>query len=419
MKILFVVQNYFPSVGGTQIFFQNFAEKCIAVYNDEATVFTTNSYYGPEKKYFKKISKTIENINGVSICRFAFIRFHLYFSVLIKKVFLKGFKRIPEWYLKYLNGPWSPSLARAINKSDADVIMAGTSSYLYMNYPLKRHLYKNPKPFVFQGAVHFTGDEQVSVISKTALEAIKKSEYYLANTRYEKERLVKLGVAPETIVVAGIGLDMELYKNGDRNYYRSLFGLNENDILLGYIGRIEITKSLDILLKAFELISSAETNIHLVIAGYTNNAYAKTFEKMIERVNRQNTINIHTFYSLSQKEKVNLYHAIDIFITPSVNESFGMVFLESWSCKKPVIAMATGAISSVVTDGTDGLLCKPGDAVMLSKKMEVLINDPALRKSMGEMGYLKTASDFTLDIVTRRYRDTLQKAITKFKKARI
>ena len=55
MKVLYVVQNYYPSIGGTQILFQNIAEKSLAYYNDEGVVYTTNSYFGPDKKEFKKI----------------------------------------------------------------------------------------------------------------------------------------------------------------------------------------------------------------------------------------------------------------------------------------------------------------------------------------------------------------------------
>lgn len=411
---MFVVQNYFPSVGGTQIFFQNLAEKCTAVYKDEVHVFTTNSYYGPEKKYFKKAGPDKEVINNVNISRFGFIRFHLYFSGVLKKIFYKVFNSLPDFFLKYLYGPWSPSLIKAMNDSDADIVMAGTSDYLYMHYPLYRHNYKNPKPFVFQGAIHFMEDESRKVISATTLEAIKKSDCYIANTYYEKERLIKLGVDAETIAVAGSSVDMDLFKNGNRNYYRDLFKLKETDILLGYIGRIEATKNLDVLLAAFELISHSVGNIHLVIAGYTNSTYAKVIEKNIASLRKRSNINIHTVYSLSETEKVNLYHALDIFISPSVNESFGMVFLEAWCCRKPVIAMSTGAIRSVINDGIDGLLCMPCNAGTLATKTMVLVHNERLRRSMGENGYQKTEDNYTWDIIAKKYRDTLIKAKEKF-----
>ena len=76
--------------------------------------------------------------------------------------------------------------------------------------------------------------------------------------------------------------------------------------------------------------------------------------------------------------------------------------------------MATGAISSVVTDGSDGLLCTPGDALKLAEKLKLLIENEDMRNALGEMGYQKTANNYTYDIVAKKYKDTLIKAKEKF-----
>jgi len=53
MKIVHVVLNYYPSKGGTQWLFQNISERLVKHYNDEVTVLTVDSYYGPEKRIIK------------------------------------------------------------------------------------------------------------------------------------------------------------------------------------------------------------------------------------------------------------------------------------------------------------------------------------------------------------------------------
>lgn len=412
MKILFVVQNYYPSVGGTQIFFQNLAERCVADYGDEVTVFTTNSNYSPDKKQFTKIEPANEVINHVKVYRFSFYRFHLPLFKLIMRVSKKLFNKAPGIIFRYIVGPWSPLLMRAIKKTDADVIFAGTSNYLYMRYPLYRNELSNPKPFAFQGAFHFS--ENKLHVTSSVLNSIKASDYFLANTEYEKEKLVELGVNAEKIVTGGSSIDMELFENGNENNLREKLKITSNDILVGYIGRIESTKSIDVLLKAFDECCKLNKNIYLVIAGYENPQYSGQLKLIREKCSVAAQEHMHFLFNISVEEKINAYHALDIFVLPSVNESFGMVFLEAWDCKKPVVGAAIGAIKSVVTDGEDGVLAQPGNENDLAEKILLLANDKLKRESMGLSGYNKTKENYTWQIVTKKYRDTFIKAKNTF-----
>ncbi len=413
MRILYVLQNYYPSIGGTQILFQNIAENCHVTYHDECIVYTTDSYIGPDKKWFREIEKKTEVINGITIHRFSFFQFYYWtFSKIIKALKLLHIP-VPEIISRYRSGPCSPSLIKAINETDADVILASSCSYLYMLYPLWRNKLKNPKPFVFQGAVHFSDDPTHHALFNKTLQAIKASDYYLANTEYEKERLVGLGVPENIIVVTGIAVDMDLYMNGDKQYYRKLFGLNEEDILIGYIGRIEPTKGIDVLVAAINELKQEGVNLHLVIAGFKS-IYSVELENYIAALGGIEKLQIHFLYDIAVSEKVDLYHALDIYVLPSINESFGMVFLEAWSCKKPVIGADIGAIRSVIHNGVDGLLMKPNDFMDLAQKIKFLMNDRDTRLQFGMNGFKKTAENYTWPIVTKKYRDVLLMAKEKF-----
>jgi glycogen(starch) synthase len=417
MKVLYVVQNYFPSIGGTQILFQSIAEKCREYYGDESIVYTSNSLLGPDKKEFKKIEQSAETINGVAVHRFPFIRIHYWLSSKIMMAFKLAGIPIPQMIQRYRSGPWSPSLTKAMNTTNADVIVASSCNYLYMLYPLTRHKLKNSKPFVFQGAVHFSAHSNNHSLFNKTLEAIKQSDCYLANTGYEKERLVQLGVPAGNIVVTGIGIDVELYANGKRQFYRNQFGLSEDDVLIGYIGRIEPTKAIDILLQAFQAIKekAANSHVHLVVAGFKS-AYVNELERLIESLGGTKNLNIHLRYNISLEEKVNLYHAIDVYVMPSVHESFGIVFLEAWCCRKPVIGANIGAIASVIEHEVDGLLMEPNSYLDLAKKMQSLITDKELREHFGSNGFKKTTEQFTWPAVAKKYHDAMLMAIEKFKR---
>jgi glycosyltransferase involved in cell wall biosynthesis len=190
--------------------------------------------------------------------------------------------------------------------------------------------------------------------------------------------------------------------------------LEDDCLLVGYIGRIESTKSIEVLLKAIPLCLRVNDKIHFVIAGYQNPVYLKKLVGIIDSFELQMQRKIHFITDLGEEEKVELFHSLDIFVTPSTNESFGMVFLEAWACKKPVIGTSIGAIKSVVSDGTDGSLFEPGNVLQLSQKIILLASDMDLRNNMGEKGYEKLLNNYAYDIVVNNYRNIFIKVKENF-----
>ncbi|HEX8334596.1 MAG TPA: glycosyltransferase family 4 protein, partial [Segetibacter sp.] len=108
--------------------------------------------------------------------------------------------------------------------------------------------------------------------------------------------------------------------------------------------------------------------------------------------------------NFSSEKKKLLFNAIDILVLPSHNESFGLVFLEAWSCKKPVVGTSIGAIRNVISEEKDGLLININDEKSLTSQLLRLINDKPLRVKLGENGYKKVTENYTWDIIVSRLR---------------
>jgi glycosyltransferase involved in cell wall biosynthesis len=413
MKILHLLQNYYPSIGGTQIFYQRISENLVAVYGDEVEVYTTNSLYGPDKDNFKHIPITSEEINGVKVTRFPLQRWHRPVTKLMAKAIAKLTGSVPEKIQQYNTGPVSASLTNALKNTSADIISASSSLYSYMHYPLWRTQLKAPKPFVFQGAIHFSEQKHKIPFSQKTLDAIKSSEFYMANTLYEKNRLIELGVNPVNIIVAGSAVAMQDFLPVQDNSMSSQFSFAEQDIVAAYIGRLEPTKGLPILLEAFGKAKNNKPQLKLIIAGFKS-GYSLELEKIIQQLPDDIRKDIFLIYDLTKSQKRELYQFIHFLILPSVNESFGMVFLEAWASKKPVIGAKIGAIQSVVDDGVDGLLFTPNSATDLSDKIIQLAQSTDLQHQMAMKGYHKTLSCYTWEIITEKYRAVYVEAIKKY-----
>mgnify|MGYP001228245011 FL=1 len=80
------------------------------------------------------------------------------------------------------------------------------------------------------------------------------------------------------------------------------------------------------------------------------------------------------------------YVSADIFCLPSVQESFGIVFLEAMAAGLPVVACRAAAIPEVVEDGVTGLLVPPRDPAGVAGALEALAVDPERARAMGEAG---------------------------------
>ncbi len=91
------------------------------------------------------------------------------------------------------------------------------------------------------------------------------------------------------------------------------------------------------------------------------------------------------------------YANADIFVWPAVNEAFCMALLEAQASSLPAIAGNFGGVGSILADGKTGFLTAPGDADDFAAKLAALLDDPDLRKSMGDAARLKAEREHGLD----------------------
>ncbi|HEV8440257.1 MAG TPA: glycosyltransferase family 4 protein [Methylomirabilota bacterium] len=96
------------------------------------------------------------------------------------------------------------------------------------------------------------------------------------------------------------------------------------------------------------------------------------------------------------------YVNADVFCLPSVQEGFGIVFLEAMAASLPVVACRAAAVPEVVLDGLTGVLAPPREPAALAEALEALIRDTARAKRLGTEGRRRVA-EFTPRHVAERF----------------
>jgi glycosyltransferase involved in cell wall biosynthesis len=167
-----------------------------------------------------------------------------------------------------------------------------------------------------------------------------------------------------------------------------------------FVGRLEKIKGVQVLIDTFKGYNHAD----LVIAGRGN--YESTLRKLAAGMP-----NVHFAGFLNQAQLKTLYRRAIACLVPSLcYETFGLVTLESFAAKTPVIVHDLGALPEMIADG-GGLKYQTREELITA--METLRTQPDLRNEMGARAHEITLSRYTEDKHLARYLEFIERAKTK------
>ncbi len=155
------------------------------------------------------------------------------------------------------------------------------------------------------------------------------------------------------------------------------------------VGRIHPRKGQLLTLQALQALPPGlAERVEYWIAGSANKGgYAKTLRKAAKRPGPS----VRFFGNVADDELERVYARADIFALTSIDfghsvEGFGLVYLEASAHGLPVVAHRVGGVAEAVVEGETGLLVAPQHPSALTEAFRQLIEDPSLRRRMGEAG---------------------------------
>ena len=284
-------------------------------------------------------------------------------------------------------GPYIPGLKYYLSREKFDVIHASafptTSAFLSLNYSQKYQI-----PFVFTPFYHYRID---AFKESTVLPSmIKRSQAVIACTELEKYELIKIGGSPESIYVVPLAFDSQipLEYGYTKLKARKELGITEDSftvLIYPWSGKGGVA-----MLKAVSALSESFPNVTLLTIGDCDQTYIRAKSQI-----KQTTLRQIDLGWVSNGKKWAAFYACDVFGMPSLNDAFGISYLNSWSVERPVIAAANTAASEIVENGIDGFLVDQTNINSIREALEIMAIDTRLTTQMGKNGNQKLKLKYT------------------------
>jgi L-malate glycosyltransferase len=116
-----------------------------------------------------------------------------------------------------------------------------------------------------------------------------------------------------------------------------------------------------------------------------------------------------------QDDAVALLSISDLFLLPSIQESFGLAALEAMACGVPVVASRVGGLPEIIEDGVTGFVCAPDDVDGMAARGVTLLTDPDLhaRIAANAASLVRTTycTDCIVPVYEAAYRRVLEEGI--------
>jgi glycosyltransferase involved in cell wall biosynthesis len=181
------------------------------------------------------------------------------------------------------------------------------------------------------------------------------------------EQIKKRDIVNDKLHFVNIGVyEFDKEKLIDKEVFKKSIGVNTDEFVILFVGRLIDIKNIPMLLKGFTLFLEKEKNSKLIIVGNGNKKDDLT--DLVNSLNIQK--NVLLTGNLDKEELGNYYNIADICALTSHYDNFPNVLVEAMSFGIPCIGTNVGGIPSIIEDGVNGYIVEADNEQMLAKKLE-------------------------------------------------
>ncbi len=276
-------------------------------------------------------------------------------------------------YLKVL-----PQLKKVIREFKPDILHA----HFATSYGLLGAL-SGFHPFILSvwGSDVFDFPKKSSLHRKILEYNLKKADKILSTSHVMAAETKKY--TDKEIEVTPFGIDTVKFAP-EKAERAALTPFSEEDIVVGTIKLLEDKYGINYLIEAFSTVAKKHPELPLKLLIVGDGSERKNLESLTEKLEIKDKV---YFAGMADYSKVPYFNNIlDVYAALSNYESFGVAVIEAQSCGKPVVVSNVGGLPEVVEDGVTGFVVERKNAAATAEKLEKLVLDSELRKSIGNAG---------------------------------
>jgi L-malate glycosyltransferase len=301
--------------------------------------------------------------------------------------FSKGLKKRAVFYLDYLFRilPDSDKIAALLREKRCDL--------LYMNNQPSSNLegILAAKALNLNCIQHSRIDVRLNLFETEAVNSLVSR--VICVSKGVMDGLVRSGVSPQKCTVVYNGIDPDTKPLTDASEIRRMYGIKNDDILIGSVASLIKRKRINDLIDAVARLTliNNDKRVQCIIVG--DGPEREYLQQMV----LQKGLKEKVVFTGFQSDAISHINAMDIFALPSEKEGFPRVILEAMLMARPVVACDTTGPSELIADGETGFLVSVNDTHMLANALLKLVSSAALRRRMGEKGRMRVIEGFTID----------------------
>ena len=201
-------------------------------------------------------------------------------------------------------------------------------------------------------------------------------------------------VAEKQIAVIPNGIDVDRFSRARASFDRVQFlrsmGLPVDCLLVGSIGELRTLKRHDDFIRAAAIVAARFPETHFVLAGVGE------VRKQLETLVNELGLNERFYFLGWLDDAEKLLCAMDVFVSASETESFGLAIVEAMAAGTAVVATATEGAREVIEDQRTGILVPIGDVERIAESVINLLFDPEKRRAIATQSAQSAATKFSL-----------------------
>jgi len=197
----------------------------------------------------------------------------------------------------------------------------------------------------------FVENTSKQVVQAIARDFSNRCNVVVAPSLLVADYLRQIGIKTP-IVKIPTGIDMDEFKELDRNWLKDNYGVTEEEKILLFVGRLGKEKNVTFLIKSFQEVSNQIPDCRLVLVG------KDPLEEELSELCRQQGLENKVIFTgeLTRQQIVHCYASSDLFVFPSISDTQGLVIGEAKAAGIPVVAIRAFGPAEMVNHGEDGLL---------------------------------------------------------------